>query len=95
MIVKYYDQNNMLLPSPLPNPFVTKTQNITVNVQNLLNTICTASTTLNFVVNPIPNINLNLDGLSNELVCSNLSSFFVTLDAGLLDGSPTSNYDYI
>ncbi|MFV8321402.1 T9SS type B sorting domain-containing protein [Flavobacterium sp. LB3P21] len=95
MIVKYYDQNNMLLPSPLPNPFVTKTQNITVNVQNPLNTICTASTTLNFVVNPIPNIDLNLDGLSNELVCSNLSSFFVTLDAGVLDGSPTSNYDYI
>ena len=95
MIVKYYDQNNMLLPSPLPNPFVTNTQNITVNVQNPLNTICTASTTLNFVVNPIPNIDLNLDGLSNELVCSNLSSFFVTLDAGLLDGSPTSNYDYI
>ncbi len=95
MIVKYYDQNNVLLPSPLPNPFVTNTQNITVTVQNPLNTICTASTTLNFVVNPVPNIDLNLDGLSNELVCSNLSTFFVTLDAGITDGSPTSNYDYI
>ena len=95
MDVKYYDQNNVLLPSPLPNPFITKTQNITVIVQNPLNTICAATTTLNFVVNPIPNINLNLDGLANELVCSNLSTFFVTLDAGILDGSPTSDYDYI
>ncbi len=95
MDVKYYDQNNVLLPSPLPNPFVTSTQNITVNVQNPLNTICTATTTLSFVVNPIPNINLNLNGLANELVCSNLSTFFVTLDAGITDGSPDSNYDYV
>ena len=95
MDVKYYDQNNVLLPSPLPNPFVANTQNIIVNVQNPLNTICTASTTLSFVVNPIPNIDLNLDGLANELVCSNLSTFFVTLDAGITDGSPDSNYDYV
>lgn len=95
MIVQYYDSNNVLLPSPLPNPFVTNTQNITVNVQNPLNTICSATTTLNFVVHPVPNIDLNLDGLDNELVCSNLSTFFVTLDAGILDGSPTSDYDYI
>ena len=95
MIVKYYDQNNVLLPSPLPNPFVTTTQNITVNVQNPLNTICSASTILNFVINPVPNIDLNLDGLDNELVCSNLSTFFVTLNAGITDGSPTSNYDFV
>ena len=95
MIVKYYDQNNVLLPSPLPNPFVTNTQNITVNVQNPLNTVCSATTTLNFVINPIPNIDLNIDGLANELVCSNLSTFFVTLNAGILDGSPTSDYDYV
>ena len=95
MIIKYYDQNNVLLPSPLPNPFVTNTQNITVTVQNPLNTICIASTIIAFVVNPVPNIDLNLDGLDNELVCSNLSTFFVTLDAGILDGSPPSDYDYI
>ncbi|WP_304198129.1 T9SS type B sorting domain-containing protein [Flavobacterium alvei] len=94
MIVKYYDQNNMLLPSPLPNPFVTNTQNITAQVQNPLNTTCTASTTLNFIVNPVPNIDLNLDGSANELVCQNDSAFFVTLDAGITDGSSTTNYDY-
>jgi len=95
MNVKYFDENNILLPSPLPNPFVTNSQNITATVQNPLNTICAATTTLNFVVNPVPTIDLNLDGLSNELVCSNLSTFFVTLNAGILDGSPTSDYDYI
>lgn len=95
MVVKYYDQNNVLLPSPLPNPFITITQNITVKVENPLNTICTATTVLNFIVNPVPNINLNLDGLDNELVCSNLSTFFVILDAGITDGSPTTNYDYV
>ncbi|TRX22734.1 Ig-like domain-containing protein [Flavobacterium franklandianum] len=94
MIVKYYDQNNVLLPG-LSNPFSTATQTVTVNVQNPNNTICSASTTLNFVVKPVPNIDLNLDGLDNELVCSNLSTFFATLDAGITDGSPASNYDYI
>ena len=95
MIVKYYDSNNILLPSPLPNPFVTKTQNITVTVENSSNKICSASTTLNFVVNPIPNLDLNLDGKANKLVCSNLPTFFVTLDAGITDNTPTSDYNYI
>ncbi|MBF2709570.1 Ig-like domain-containing protein [Flavobacterium soyangense] len=95
MIVKYYDQNNVLLTSPLPNPFLTTTQNITAKVQNPLNIVCSASTTLNFTVNPIPNIDLNIDGSANELVCSNLSTFFVTLNAGILNRSSTSNYDYI
>ena len=95
MVVKYYDQNNLLLPSPLPNPFVTNTQNVTVKVENPLNPICSATTTLNFIVNPTPNIDLNLDGTDNELVCSNLSTFFVTLDAAITDGTPTTNYDYV
>ena len=95
MVVKYYDQNNVLLPSPLPNPFLTGTQNVTAKVQNPLNTICTASTTLSFVVNPVPKIDINLDGNSNKLICSNISTFFVTLDAGITDNSPTTNYDYV
>nr|WP_315186261.1 T9SS type B sorting domain-containing protein [uncultured Flavobacterium sp.] len=95
MIVRYYDQNNIELPSPLPNPFTTESQNITASVENPLNTNCYATTTLNFVVNPVPKINLNTNGDENELVCSNLPSFFVQLDAGIQDGSATNNYDYI
>jgi gliding motility-associated-like protein len=95
MDVKYYDQNNVLLPSPLPNPFVTNTQNITAKVQNPLNTICSASTTLNFVVNPVPNIDLNLDGSDDNLVCQNDPTFYIQLNAGIQDATPTNNYTYI
>ncbi|OAB28043.1 hypothetical protein FBFR_09340 [Flavobacterium fryxellicola] len=95
MITTYFDQNGTLLSSPLPNPFVTESQKIIVSVENPLNSICTATTTINFVVNPIPNIDLNLDGASNELVCSNLPAFFVTLNAGIRDNSAVSDYSYI
>ena len=95
MIVQYYDQNNVLLPSPLPNPFLTNTQNISVKVINPINTICSASTTLHFVVNPVPNIDLNLDGSDDNLVCQNDPTFYIQLNAGIQDGTPTSNYTYI
>jgi gliding motility-associated-like protein len=95
MNVKYFDQNGNSLPSPLPNPFVTGTQNVKVVVENPINTICTASIDIPFIVQPLPNINLNTDGSDDELVCSNLPTFFVQLNAGIQDGSPTSNYTYI
>lgn len=95
MIVKYYDQNGDSLPSPLPNPFITTTQNISVTVENPNNQNCIASTAINFIVHPIPNIDLNLDGNANELVCSNLTTFYVTLDAGITDNTPTTDYSYI
>lgn len=95
MTVKYFDQNGALLTSPLPNPFLSGTQNITARVENPANTNCSATTTIRFVVHPIPEIDLNLDGQADELVCSNLPSFFVTLDAGITDNSPPGNYNYI
>lgn len=91
MLVKYFDGNNNPLPSPLPNPFVTATQNVRVEVIKPVNTTCTGMIILPFVVNPVPNINL----LGDELVCSNLPTFTKVLNAGLLDGSPTSNYNYV
>lgn len=90
MTVKYFDGNNNPLPSPLPNPFVTATQNVRVEVINPINTTCTGTINLPFVVNPVPKIALTGD----ELVCSNLPTFTKVLDAGLLDGSPTTNYTY-
>lgn len=95
MTVKYFDPNGTLLPSPLPNPFLSGTQNITARVENLLNNNCSATTTIRFLVHPIPKIDLNLDGQTDELVCSNLPSFFVTLDAGITDNTPSGNYNYI
>ena len=90
MRVHYFDGNNNLLSSPLPNPFFTETQNIRVEVINPLNNSCAAAVILPFVVNPVPNINL----LGDELVCSNLSTFTKVIDAGIQDGSPIANYSY-
>lgn len=91
MSVTYSDANGNPLPSPLPNPFVTDSKIVTVNVVNPLNTTCPASSTLNFVVNPLPNIEL----AGNELVCINRQDFFTPLDAGINDGTSPNNYTYI
>ncbi|MFV8351759.1 T9SS type B sorting domain-containing protein [Flavobacterium sp. XS2P14] len=91
MTVKYFDGKNNPLPSPLPNPFVTATQNVRVEVINSINATCTATLTQPFIVNPVPKIALTGD----ELVCSNLATFTKVLDAGLLDGSPTTDYSYV
>uniref|UniRef100_UPI00374D68BF T9SS type B sorting domain-containing protein n=1 Tax=Flavobacterium sp. TaxID=239 RepID=UPI00374D68BF len=90
MIVTYTDGTGTTLPSPLPNPFVTGTQNVTVTVTNPINTTCPATTTLAFVVNPLPNINL----VDTGVICQNLSSLYIILDAGINDGTPISNYSY-
>lgn len=90
MIVNYFDGNNNPLPSPLPNPFVTATQNVRVEVVNPINTNCKATYTIAFVVKPVPNINL----LGNELVC-NEQTLQKTIDAGLLDPTQAPNYTYV
>lgn len=91
MIVKYFDGNNNALSSPLANPFVTGTQNVRVEVVNLGNANCIATTTIPFVVNPIPNISLEGD----ELVCSNLPTFTKVIDAGIQDNTPKTDYSYV
>ena len=95
MNVKYFDQNGNPLPSPLPNPYVTGTQNIRVVVENPINTTCFDELTIPFIVKPLPKINLNTDGSEDNLVCQNDPTFFVQLNAGIQDGSSTSNYTYI
>ena len=90
MIVNYYDSNNNVLSSPLPNPFVTGSQKIKVEILNPKNLSCSASTTLDFIVNPIPKITLN----GEELVCSNLPTFTKQIDAGLLDLNTVNDYNY-
>ncbi|MBB1193537.1 gliding motility protein [Flavobacterium sp. SOK18b] len=94
MKVNYFDKDGNPLTSPLPNPFVTLTQNITVEVENTINPTCKAILTIPFIVNPLPPIQLNTNGTDNELVCSNLPTFFVQLNAGLPNGTNTADYTY-
>ena len=90
MIIKYYDGNNNLLPSPLPNPFVTSSQVIRVEVVNSLNTTCTSKMTIPFIVNPIPAIQLS----GKVALCSNISNNTKTIDAALVDESIKDTYSY-
>jgi gliding motility-associated-like protein len=90
--VYYYDQNNVLIPSTtpnqLPNPFRTGTQNVKVVVENPINTSCPAQLIIPFIVNPTPKI----DQQEKVVIC--LPDTEITLDAGILDGTPTSDYTY-
>ncbi|MCW1147557.1 T9SS type B sorting domain-containing protein [Flavobacterium lacisediminis] len=90
MIVNYFDGNGNSLSSPLPNPFLTTTQNIRVEVINPLNTTCKAYLTIPLVVYPVPEIELYGD----ELICSNNPLFTKEISAGLLDETTVSNYTY-
>jgi gliding motility-associated-like protein len=94
MTVTYSLQDGTVLSTLAPS-FTTGTQDVIVKVTNPINTSCSATTILNFVVNPLPNINLNTDGSENELVCQNNTSFIVPLDAGIQAPSLSSDYDYI
>lgn len=91
MTVHYYDAANIQLPSPLPNPFITATQTIKVEVINSINTNCSAVTFIPFVINPVPKITLK----GTELVCSNLPNFTKQIDAGLLDLNAANAHNYI
>jgi len=89
MNVYYFDQNNNPLASPLPNPFRTASQNITAYVENPINTTCISNViTIPYVVHPTPKI----DQEETILIC--LPDTQTVLDAGILDGSPTSDYTY-
>jgi gliding motility-associated-like protein len=89
MLVTYTLADGTVL-NQLPNPFPTGTQNVIVTVTNPINTSCSATTTLNFVVNPLPNIDIEYE----ELICINIPTFLVTLDAGITDATNPNDYNY-
>ncbi|MEK8180168.1 T9SS type B sorting domain-containing protein [Flavobacterium buctense] len=92
MNVYYYDENNVLIPSAipnqLPNPFRTATQNVTVVVENSINNTCTAQVIIPFVVNPTPKI----DQEESIIIC--IPDTQALIDAGIVDGTPIANYTY-
>lgn len=52
--LSYKDQNNVTLPSPLPNPFITTSQTITVRAINSTPTACYDEATIQFIVDDLP-----------------------------------------
>lgn len=86
--IYYIDGNNNPLSAPLPNLFSTSTQTVKVIVENPINTTCFAQLNLPFIVNPTPKIDLKED----IIIC--LPTTQALINAGILDGTPTSNYTF-
>lgn len=56
LLVTYRNFTGTLLPSPLPNPFITGSQQIIATVTNPINGLCFAESTITFKVNPSPEL---------------------------------------
>ncbi|HLN95985.1 MAG TPA: T9SS type B sorting domain-containing protein, partial [Flavobacterium sp.] len=82
-VVTYTTSDGTTLPSPLPNPFTTADDTITVTVTNPANSNCTASTTIAFTVHPVP----ELEADYTAPICTGTTNNTVDIDAGLLSGS--------
>lgn len=73
MLVIYTDSNDNILPSPLPNPFLTENETITVRVENPLNAICFDETLVEFIVRERPEFEL----IDEDVICINNSPTLV------------------
>lgn len=82
-VVTYTSSDGTVLPSPLPNPFTTANDTVTVKVTNPANPACEATTTVVFTVNPAP----ELDADYTEPICTGTINNTKDLDAGLVTGS--------
>ena len=88
MEVHYFDAAGTELSSPLPNPFNSATQTISANVINPLNSTCSATTTIGFVVNPLPDFEVN----PTEILCLTEPASSKTLE--VFQGNTSENLDY-
>ncbi|WP_163399378.1 T9SS type B sorting domain-containing protein [Flavobacterium fluviatile] len=70
------------------------TQKIWARIENSLSNDCFGFVNFNLIVNPFPSIDLNTDGLEDEVVCVNLPEFMVKLEAGINDDTSINNYTY-
>ena len=86
----YIDETGSLISNAtsLPNPLISGSQTITVDVINPLNAVCAASTTIDFVVNPLPGFSIE----TPQIVCSSDPNFTIVLDP--LEDNSTETYTY-
>ena len=86
----YFDETGNLISNSttLPNPFISATQTITIDVVNPINTVCAASTNIDFVVNPLPEFTIE----TPQIVCSSDPNFTIVLDP--LEENPSEIYNY-
>lgn len=97
--IRYYEtENDALLeineitdPTAYVNLIPYTIQTVYARAENSNN--CSGISRINIKVNRLPDIDTN-ENLAPHLVCVNTLTFSTTLDAGILDGTPTTNYSY-
>ncbi|KAA5824431.1 T9SS type B sorting domain-containing protein [Algibacter amylolyticus] len=89
----YTNENGNLLSnqSNLPNPLNSKTQTIIAEVINPENNTCTATTTINFIVNSLPKFTVD----TPRLVCSSDPSFAIDLQPFEANITESFNYEWV
>jgi gliding motility-associated-like protein len=89
------ENNEIVNTSNYRNIGSPNTQQIWVRVESTIDNACYGiGPHITLTVNPKPSINTNDDHKDDTLVCSNLPSFYIQLNAGINDGSPESEYSY-
>lgn len=91
ILVEYYDENNVQLSSPLPNPFTTSSQNISVKIINANDSTCFTTGIVSFNVLSVPDIK---EQGTEKFVCANLPNYFVNLNAGLINTNQVADFTY-
>ncbi len=84
MNISYTDQDGNILSSPLPNPFLSVSQTINVYIENNQNNHCSASSSINFVVNPKPDFYLD----ESAIICLDKPPLNLSIS------NPTGTYTY-
>ncbi len=83
------DGGNTVSNSPsLPNPFNSANQTISVEVINPINQTCTATTTIDLIVNPLPEFSVE----SPQIVCTSDPTFQIELEP--FENNPSELFDY-
>jgi gliding motility-associated-like protein len=102
--IKYYanesdalaEINTITNPDNYRNIDYPNQQKIWVRIDSNLDNSCFGlGNYITLTVDALPNINENDDHSEDQLVCSNLPTFFVQLTPGLQDATPSSNYTYV
>ena len=89
MEVHYFNASGTELSSPLPNPFTTATQTISVQVINPINTTCIANTNIDFTVNPLPDFEVS----SPQILC--ITDPVSTINLEVYPNNPSEIFDYL
>lgn len=97
MIVTYTDENDNILSSPLPNPFTSTSQTITVRVENSLNATCFDETTVEFIVYETP----IAFAVADDIVCDDISNdgeatfILSNYNVQVLNGQLNNNFEIL